>query len=124
MTQQVTFSDCLNVGIRIAGVGVLFGGAFGRSIPMIVSNGLGNLVGITAGNYMIHNTEACKKFDRSTKSIIVIALSVLVSSTVFGGFALVDRTLSVSKFVQSQFGSSLLCYFFDWGVIEPKPSTI
>ena len=124
MTQQVTFSDCLNAGIRIAGVGVLFGGAFGRSVPMIVSNGLGNFVGITAGNYMIHNTEACKKFDTSTKSIIVIALSVLVSSTVFGGFALVDRTLSVSKFVQSQFGSSLLCYILGWGVIEAKPSTI
>lgn len=50
MANQVTFSDCLNAGIKLAGLGALLGGAFGRSVPMIASNGVGSLVGITAGN--------------------------------------------------------------------------
>ena len=124
MANQVTFSDCLNAGIKIAGIGALIGGAFGRSVPMIVSNGVGSLVGITAGNYMLHNTEACRKFDASTKSILVIALSILVSSAVFGGFSLVNRNLSVSKFVQGQFSSALIYYLLGWGVVNTRTRAV
>lgn len=124
MANPVTFSDCLNKGIKLAGISALIGGAFGRSVPMIVSNGVGNLVGVTAGNYMIHNTEACKNFEESTKSIIVIGLTILVSSAVLGGFSLVDRNLSVSKFAQGQLGSAFLLYWLGWGVIQPKTSEV
>ena len=124
MANQVNFSDCLNAGIRIAGVGALLGGVFGRSVPMIVSNGVGSLVGVTAGNYMIHNTEVCKSFDDSTKAILIIGLAVLVSSAAFSGFSLVDRNLSVSKFVQGQLSSSFIAYLSGWGVVHPRTEQV
>lgn len=73
---------------------------------------------------MLHNTETCKNFEESTKSIIVIGLAILVSSAVFGGFSLVDRNLSVSKFVQGQLSSSLLAYMLGWGVVQPRTSAV
>ena len=120
MTQQIHFGDCLNAGIKIAGVGALWGSFFSDPIPTITSNAVGSLVGVTAGNYMIHNTETGRKFEESTKCIIVIALSILVSTAVYSGFSMANSSLSIGKFAQGQLSSSLIAYFFGWGVVHPR----
>jgi len=124
MTHQVTLSDCLNHGIKLAAFSAAWGGFVGRGIPQITSNAIVNFVGITAGNYMVHNTDICKKFDETTKQIVVLALGVLVSSAVFGGFSLMDRTVSFSKFVKGQLGSSLIAFWIGWGVVVPHKQEV
>lgn len=117
---QVTFSQCLEKGIQNAAWGAGWGALFGRSLPMVASSSLGQLIGVTTGNYLVHNTEVFKDFEDTTKQIIVVALVALTSTAVFGGFTLASRTTDLSKFASSQISGALINYWIGWQYVQPQ----
>lgn len=121
MNQPVTFSQCLEKGIHYGAWGAGINAAFGESLPVIASIGLGDLLGVTGGNYLVHNTEVFKDFQDKTKMIVVLATIFFTSVAVFGGFKLASRALDVNSFASSRVTSAVIAYLFGWGYVKPKP---
>ena len=121
---QVTGAQCLEKGIQLAAIGAGWSALFGRSLPMIASGSLGDLIGVTAGNYLVHNTEACKDFEEKTKQIIVVAMMALATTAIFAVFTLGNRTVDYSQFAQRQISSALFNYWVGWGYLQPQARSV
>lgn len=117
---EVTFSNCLEQGVRYGALKAALCFITGNKAPVIVSVALGDLIGITVGNYLNHHHEEFVDFEEQTQRIVVAASIFFASCSVFGALSLASRSLKLEKFAYKAVFTAFIHYVIHWGYLPEE----